>query len=353
MANKIPLNVRCHCRNTSFNLELSEELFPLKSAICHCRSCRHATGQLFATFAVIPTAIPGEIGENGPSTLATYRSSSTLLRQFCKSCGASIANFDSAGEEEWELATGSIEFPDAEFGHQGKLNRVQLWLEDVKGDGGAAGWINAGKLAAMDRHWRGRESETVSDGYVKGMLAGGAEEHQNELPGAANCSGREDKLNVRCHCGTISFHISRPGKQYNRSTGKFESSLDACTSCRVATGFEITSWATVPQQLINTTAANFNAYLADRSKLKHYKTSADVSRYFCGTCGATVFYQKHGLDTIDVGIGVLDPQINEFARAEDWLVWQKYPKGMAYPEDAVDKKFVKDLADGLRFHKGE
>lgn len=352
MANKIRVNVRCHCRDTDFNLELSEEFFPLKSAICHCRSCRHATGQLFTTFAIIPTVVPSEIAENESSTLATYRSSSTLLRLFCKNCGASIANFDSAGEEEWELATGSIEFPDAEFGHQGKLNRVQIWLDDVKGDGGAAGWINAGKLAGMDRRWRGRESETVSDGIVKEILADGAEGHQDGRP-RAKCSRREDTLNVRCHCGTICFHISRPGEQYNHSTGRFEGSLDACTSCRLVTGFEITSWATVPRELINTTAPNFKAYLADGSKLKHYKTSADVSRYFCGTCGATIFYQKHGLDTIDVGIGVLDPPINELARAEDWLVWQKYPTGIAYPEDAVDQKFVKDIADGLKFHKGE
>lgn len=348
------MSVRCHCGGTSFNLKIPKERFPLKSSLCHCRSCRHATGQLFATFAVIPTAMPREIHEQGSDSLAVYRSSPTMLRLFCKSCGASIANIDSAGEEEWELATGSIEFPGEKSGLEGKFNRVQLWVEDVKGDGGAAGWVNTGKLAGMDRHWRGRDSETVSDANIESLLAGGYGGQPNRPPDEADCGGRDDKLNFHCHCGTVSLNISRPDEQYNRATGKFESCLDACTSCRLVTGFEITSWATVPQELINTPAPNLHAYLADRSKLKHYKTSVDVSRYFCGTCGATIFYQKlNGLDTIDVGIGLLDPPIHEDARAEDWLVWQKYPTGMSYPEDAVDQKFVKDLAEGLRFHKGE
>ncbi|KEF54248.1 uncharacterized protein A1O9_09414 [Exophiala aquamarina CBS 119918] len=352
LAHEIPVNVRCHCGHVAFNLKVPKEMFPLKSSLCHCRSCRHATGQLFATFAVIPTAIPSEIHQDNSDSLAVYRSSSTILRFFCKNCGASIANFDSAGDGECELATGCLDFPGEISGHEYKLNRVQLWVEDVKGDGGAAGWINAGKLAGMDRHWRGRDSPMVSDANIEGILAGEHGEQPIRSSGESEHRGRDDELNFRCHCDIVSLNISRPDEQYNQATGKFESGLDACTSCRLVTGFEITGWARVPQELINTPAPSFNAYLADRSRLKHYKTSADVSRYFCGTCGATVFYQKHGLDTIDIGIGLLDPPNPEDARAEDWLVWQKYPTGMSYPENAIDQKFVKDLADGLRSHKG-
>lgn len=353
LVNKIPLTVRCHCREVSFKLEIPEDRFPLKSAICHCRSCRHATGQIVATFAVIPTELPSEIRGNGSSSLMTYRSSPTLLRLCCHHCGASIANIDSAHEEEWELATGCMEFSGDPLGHQGKLNRVQLWLEDVKGDGGVSGWINGGKLAGMDRHWRGRDSQVVSDASIEDILARGSREQQSRPPRGNQYSQRHDKLDVRCHCGTISFDICRPAEQHNHASGKLEAGLDVCTSCRLVTGFEITSWAGVPHEMINTTAPDFNAYLADRSKLKHYKSSVDVSRYFCATCGATIFYQKHGLPTIDIGIGVLDPVTSEEARVEDWLLWQKHPKGLGYPEDAVDRKLVKGLADGLRLHKGE
>lgn len=193
----------------------------------------------------------------------------------------------------------------------------------------------------------------VSDASIEDVLAGGSREHQSGPSGETQYSERHDKLNARCHCGTISFDISRPSEQHNHATGKLDAGLDVCTSCRLVTGFEITSWTGVPHELINTTAPDFNEYLADKSKLKHYNSSPDVSRYFCGTCGATIFYQKHGLATIDIGVGVLDPVINEEARAEDWLLWQKYPNGLGYREDAVDRRLVRGVADGLRIHKGE
>ena len=347
LGGEIALRIRCHCQDTSFSLKLSKNFFPLKSAICHCHSCRHATGQLFATFAVIPTHVPDEIRGLRSEHLVSYNSSSTLSRLFCKKCGATVANIDNAGEEqEWELATGIIEFLDSDEGHQGKFNRVQLWVEDAKGDGGAAGWINVGRLAGMERHWTGRESENVSDEAVHEILAKADKEPQQHI-------SQDAQLKVRCHCGNVSFRVNRPGKDYNQGTGKFGTGIDACTSCRLVTGFEITSWTTVPQNLIEPAGQDLDAYLSDRSKLKHYKSSSDVSRYFCSDCGATVFYQKHGLDTIDISIGVLSPEVSDVARAEDWLSWQKYPRGVAYQEDAVDRKFVDDLAEGYRLHQGE
>lgn len=349
----VALKVGCHCKKIFFNIDIPEEQFPLKSAICHCKSCRHATGQIFTTFAVIPTDVPSELRDGGNNTLTTYRSSSTLLRLFCQICGASIANFDSATEEEWELATGCIEFLGDPLGHEGKLNRVQLWLDDVKGDGGAAGWINGGKEEGMDRYWRGRDSEMVSDADIANILTGETHGQESELLSQNQTTGRDYTLNVRCHCGTISFDVIRPQDQPNRDTEAFEAGLDACTSCRLVTGFEITSWATVPHGSIITTEPTLNAYLGDRSRLKHYKSSSDVSRYFCTRCGATIFYQKHGLATIDIAIGVLNPPVSEQARAEDWLRWLKYPKGIFYSEDAVDRKFLRGLMDGLRLHKGE
>ncbi|KAK5045704.1 hypothetical protein LTR84_009073 [Exophiala bonariae] len=349
----VPLTVRCHCEKVSLNVEIPQERFPLESSICHCRSCRHATGQIFTTFANIPTDIPSELLQDDHNNLTTYRSSSTLLRLFCKSCGASIANFDSAYQDEWGLATGCIKFAGDPLGHEGRLNRIQIWLDDVRSDGGAAVWINAGTSVGMDRHWRGRGSGTVSDSDVQDILTGDSSAQESEQAREAPSLGRNNTLDGRCHCGTISFTVSQPDEQHNHGTGKFEASLDACTSCRLVTGFEITSWATVPQDLIKTTASSFNAYLADRSKLNHYKSSQDVSRYFCTKCGATIFYQNHGLATIDIAIGILDPSSNEQARAEDWLLWQKYPKAISYPEDAVDRKLVQGLADGLRLHMGE
>ncbi|KAI1612641.1 Mss4-like protein [Exophiala viscosa] len=229
------VEIHCHCKLTSFSLSLPSSSFPLKSALCHCNSCRHTTGQLFTTWAVIPTPISTKIWESG--NLIRYNSSSKCERWFCKQCGASVINIDKAGEHhEWEVATGLLHFED-EDGLQGKLDRVQLWVEDVKADGGAVGWINKGELADMSRFWNGRESKVVSDEAVTKLMEAG----RTILP-----VSRQERLNARCHCHKVAFSLAKPEQLSNSSTAGFEANMDACTSCRTVTGFEITAWTTVP-----------------------------------------------------------------------------------------------------------
>ncbi|KIW77318.1 hypothetical protein Z517_09764 [Fonsecaea pedrosoi CBS 271.37] len=333
---EVQLKIECHCHLTSFSLAIPSTELPLKSALCHCSACRHTTGQLFATWAVIPAELPGDVLSGG--NLVKYASSPTCQRWFCKRCGASVVNVDEnggRGPAEWEVGTGVLSFDDP-GGLEGKLNRVQLWVEDVKGDGGAVGWINQGGLEGMDRLWTGRDSETVSDGAVGDLMLRKVEARDDS-----------QRLVAQCRCKNVGFEISRPPGDYNAGTGRFEASLDACTSCRTVTGFEITCWATVPKSLI-TAKADLDSLLDDRARLGHYKTSSDVSRYFCARCGATAFYYKHGLDTIDVALGLLEPEVEGAVRVESWLEWQKYPKSVAYPEDAVDKAFVRKLAEGMK-----
>ncbi|KAL6247304.1 hypothetical protein RBB50_005650 [Rhinocladiella similis] len=284
----------------------------------------------------MPLPLP-EILDSG--NLVRYSSSSTCQRWFCRRCGASALNIDKGdGADEWEVATGLLHFIDGR-GLDSRLNRVQIWVDDIKGDGGAVGWINQGLLAGMDRHWKGRKSGLVEDKAVQGMLAKGRN---------LAMDSPSQQLAATCHCRNVAFSISRPDGEALKSTrGKFEAGLDACTSCRIVTGFEVTSWLTVPRHLIRIENTDLNGLLSNKSKLGHYKTSADVSRYFCAECGATIFYYKHGLDTIDIGIGLLNPQDEGMVRVENWLAWQKYPNGVAYQEDAVDKGFIANLAKGI------
>ena len=331
------VEIHCHCELTSFSLPLPSSSFPLKSAVCHCNSCRHTTGQLFATWAVIPTPIPSEILKSG--NLIRYDSSSTCERWFCKQCGASVINIDKADDQqEWEVATGLLHFKD-ENGIDGKLDRVQLWVEDIKADGGAVGWINKGELAGMDRFWNGRESAVVSDDDVRHLM----EEGHTVSP-----ESRQERLNAQCHCQKVAFSVARPEQSFNSGTGKFEANLDTCTSCRTITGFEVTAWTTVRRTLVQADGSGLDTLLADTSRLGQYKTSAGVSRYFCIGCGATVFYENHSLDTVDVGVGLLQSQPEGEVCAKDWLVWQRYPECLAYAEEAIDKHFVGNLAEGMR-----
>ncbi|KAK7756889.1 hypothetical protein SLS62_000905 [Diatrype stigma] len=129
----------------------------------------------------------------------------------------------------------------------------------------------------------------------------------------------------------------------------------ACRSCRLASGFEIQTWAFVPRANIyfhvpgasrlvtdhqEITASSeietdgtrereegevevvpldFSS-LSDSGLLKSYESSPGVLREFCPRCGATVFWHDRWRpDLIDVSAGLLDAP--EGARAETWLDW--------------------------------
>lgn len=65
--------------------------------------------------------------------------------------------------------------------------------------------------------------------------------------------------------------------------------------------------------------------------LKKYRSSAEATRFFCETCGATVFWDgdvRPGL--IDVAVGLMDAE--EGARAETWLEWRT--ERISYREDS-------------------
>jgi len=349
--------VSCHCGLPTalddyfHSIYFPRSAFPLKSALCHCNSCRHVSGQLFVTFAVIPAAKPGEdvlSGDHdgdgpGKMGLTRYASSGTMTRWFCGRCGASVVNVE---EGEWEVATGCLSFEDGpglRHGLEGSLQRAQIWVDDVSADGGAAAWVNGGKAEGMKRYLKGRGGEEVCDETVERMVEEGrrrthAVETQRKNKDVVE---RGKELQAFCHCRSVRFTIARPRDE----SKKYQACLDACTSCRTVSGFEITSWVTVPQSSISLPDGG-KLDLSKMAGLRKYKTSENVSRYFCKTCGATVFYLKDQLDTIDVGVGLLDAE--EGAIAESWLEWDEYPACVAYPDDAVDQEFVTKLAEGIR-----
>ena len=321
--------VECHCKLTSFSISIPSSCFPLKSSICHCYSCRHSSGQLFTTWAVIPLPFPSGILESG--NLTSYEVS-TCERWFCKRCGASLLNFDRSGrQEEWEVATGVLNFDDLK-GLEGRLRRVQLWVDDVKGDGGAVVWVNRGKLEGMDRYSRHRGSQMVSDKTVSDFVAASKTKAGGDP---------ESRLLIQCRCQTVSLEVKRPGKDYNDGTGRFTAVVDACTSCRTVTGFEVLFWTSIPKEHL-VVDPDLGTFLKNNSKLGRYQSSADVSRYFCVTCGATVFYSRDESDTIDVAAGLW--QFENVVRAEDWFTWDPEP---GFQEEALDAAFVKSVADGM------
>lgn len=68
--------------------------------------------------------------------------------------------------------------------------------------------------------------------------------------------------------------------------------------------------------------------------LKTYRSSTEASRYFCGTCGATVFWIGDARPTlIDVSVGLFDA--NEGARAESILDFPT--ERISFKEDGIKR----------------
>ena len=325
MTNTITLKAQCHCGNASYSYKLPSSAFPLKSAICHCKSCRRVSGQIFTTHAVIPIEKRPDV-----SQLTSYASSQGLTRHFCPNCGATMINLE---EEEWEFATGvlSVEGKPEVGALEGLLDRVQLWVSDTI-DGGGSVWMSGDWEGKRHSHQRG--SDVVTDEMLRG-IASDADR--------TTSSSTDDVLKASCHCGSIQITVGRP-----ENGGKYAAGIDSCISCRKVSGFEITSWVTLPPSKVS---INNQGLDLETQKLSHYKTSPNVHRYFCSTCGATVFYLKDGKVDIDLAAGLIDSTSG--VRAEDWLDWSKYDDYVAYREDASDEKFVQCLIEGVRRSRQE
>lgn len=112
---------------------------------------------------------------------------------------------------------------------------------------------------------------------------------------------------------------------------------------------EITPWAFVPAIDITLDAEGEEPFKLPFGTLKGYKSSPGVLRYFCGECGAIVFYTEEDRDRtslLDVAAGLLGAE--EGSRAESWLEWRT--ERLSFREDAVGRagSLVEGIESGLR-----
>jgi len=128
----ITLRAQCHCKESSFTFAVPSTSFPLSCGLCSCSSCRFATGQLAASFAVIPLDPAAlKLDVTKPSS---YASSDHRTRYFCATCGANVLDFDRS-DGMWRACTGALDRT------QGLLERNLIFIEDTK-DGGLTVWMN-------------------------------------------------------------------------------------------------------------------------------------------------------------------------------------------------------------------
>ncbi|KAJ6784288.1 hypothetical protein PWT90_06418 [Aphanocladium album] len=150
--------------------------------------------------------------------------------------------------------------------------------------------------------------------------------------------------------------ISNPGdeKWWPRCNNtKYMAGLCACRSCRLASGFQLQSWAFIPRvnvlqasaEPLSWTALDFDSVRAN-STLRSHESSPGVLREFCSRCGATVFWHDQWRqELVDVSVGLLDSARG--ARAEGLLDWCL--TRVSFAEDAVMGRegSVRDLARKL------
>jgi hypothetical protein len=90
------------------------------SAICHCVSCRRASGAQSVAWVVFPSEafsfVSGDPGE--------YRSSAGVSRTFCGRCGTSLTYQHDENADSIDVTTASLDLPD-------ELPPTRhVWLED-------------------------------------------------------------------------------------------------------------------------------------------------------------------------------------------------------------------------------
>ena len=90
-----------------------------------------------------------------------------------------------------------------------------------------------------------------------------------------------------CHCEGVRYRL----------VGEIRDIINCfCTQCQKTTGHHFAA-----------TQANLDQFelLSDKT-LSWYDASSTARRGFCNKCGSSLFWQKHGTDTISITAGTLD-----------------------------------------------
>ncbi|KAL4954518.1 Mss4-like protein [Aspergillus filifer] len=334
------LTATCHCRSVHFTLTLPLHALPLKTHLCHCTICRTTHGAPASFHAPLPIGVEASfIAPSRPTNMTGYvHETAQSTKYFCSTCGCHIAD----RAKDWG---------------EGGLWNISISIFDESNDGKEGVWeidehyfvpgTRDGGLAALVPAIGGNELK-VYDAQPGGILL-------LETSPSTACSSEnvDENLLAQCHCGGISFTISRPRPSYINSaeskgwlhpsdTSKWLASLDVCRDCRLVTGTHVIAWLFVARDHINPSLPN--DLLIGTSKA--YESSEGVRRTFCGVCGATVFYTCFGRPGIlDIATGILR---SSGVLLDDWAFWRTSRLGAIGNGIEYDKAFTQALSEGLR-----
>ncbi|CAK4030528.1 hypothetical protein AC579_4594 [Lecanosticta acicola] len=351
------IRATCLCGAANHDISLKPSDIPVKGYMCHCDSCRHTFGTMCSTLVFPPAYY--EPSQSVLDKVTKYDFSPRVSMYFCTTCGCHMLA-DGAEEPNqprsfWFLGSGTLSRIEGIVDWQ-----MHEFVEDTL-DGGFADFLPSinGKHLPRCPGAAGKGEEVPIPWTAPGRPT------TNPSP--------NDKLLAQCKCTGVSFYISRPSTtstlaeqyypdfpppnsisttrnelSYLRSNNtKFLAGLCACDSCRLACGMETVTWAFVPTCDISLDEAGKEPWTPDFGTLRQYESSPGRYRYFCGTCGAMVFYDCEGRQWLkDVAFGLL--RAPEGSRAESWFGWRTSRLG--YRDDAIPRAESYSLAieKGLR-----
>ncbi|KAF2448795.1 hypothetical protein P171DRAFT_428807 [Karstenula rhodostoma CBS 690.94] len=259
-------------------------------------------------------------------------------------------------DDHFEAATGTLQAENTD----GLLEyKAHIWIEDTP-DGGASQLLTHINGEPLDRYLREpRQSDLVPRDWRA----------EPQAPPSSTTP-----IYAHCHCKGVEFWIAFPnaasaetespwpdllvpsetGSSANLKNypwwiptpNHYLAGTCARRSCTRASGFDITLWAFVPVANITLDADGKVPFTRSPywGTIKTYRSRDDVTRPFCGRCGASVFYDGHGTPSVvDVAVGLLDARSG--ARAEEVLAW--WPGRVSFKEYALNRKLIQGIAEGL------
>lgn len=333
------LHLQCSCgavRETA--TLLTSSTFPIASRFCHCNICRQTTGVLGASFAKL---------RSQPSCLSAcsrYTHGGQVERYFCSTCGT--RTFERIADETWYAHSGII---DARTPGQ---NTVQTTRHEYVADTVDGGLANPMHVLG------GRETPCYAEGDGEIIF-----ERDLQAMSRTSQQARGDVLNASCHCGTIQFEIRPPASGEKRPSvrewlghddTKYLGLFCFCRYCRLGSGQSLSvNTYVMPENIFVAGKSPFDYTSYDATAkvksgalqaafpgIRTYASAEDVRRSFCGTCGASVFWERESRpQCVNVAVGILRAESGSLAR--EWVQWDW--KNIYWKENAVDG----EMADSL------
>ena len=342
------LNATCLCGTAKLEITQQFANLPLETFICHCDSCRRMTGTLCLTAARLPRYEPAS---SLLAKLQAYDFSENLRWYFCASCGTHMLvritedHDTQGGPVRWMVATGALEQAETTL-----EVAAHEFIADTL-DGGFSDFLQVIKNKPINRWSHTFHKSEILPHYW-----------QSPVKPTVDTASKE-RLHAHCKCNGVNFWIARPSAQSTMGAAswpdviiphtsteptpddevwwlcdggkKYLAGICSCDSCRLASGMEWVEWAFVPTIDITLDAEGKVPFSRNFGTLKSFRsTTRPATRYFCGSCGAIVYWTgDERPELIDVAVGLLDAA--EGARAESWLEWET--KRLSYREDAMPR----------------